>query len=410
MYSNIKNFQWFRLTAKARTAVLLFAAGLASMVTVRPAGAQLSGRCPVVSERSLDSQAYPLLPPDRDYIPDDAVHPPFVSSARRLLSEPELPSAPLDWIQHSLDWTNFILAKFPPQLSEPPERREALLRLDDVLHLEDAPKFDAVERFYRSRIEDAIAEIEKTKVTKSVRIWKLYNHGFFIRTPSVSFTFDIVSGTEQPGFSLSSDQLRRLVAQSDITFISHWHPDHADKRVARLFLDAGKSVFAPPGLWSDDSDFSTRLTYPERDGRQRSIPYVSAGRTGHLEVVTYAGHQGLDVLNNVYLITTNENFTVIHTGDQYAPTPDFSDYKWLDKISTQHQVDVLLVNSWTPSLKRIAEGARPKLLITGHEDEMSHGIAHREGYDQTYDRLFCVPFPYLVMTWGESFSYHANDF
>jgi hypothetical protein len=65
----------------------------------------------------------------------------------------------------------------------------------------------------------------------------------------------------------------RVTAQSDATFISHWHPDHADKRVARMFLDAGKPVFAPPGLWVDDTDFSSRLTYPDRDGQQRKSRY-----------------------------------------------------------------------------------------------------------------------------------------
>jgi hypothetical protein len=98
----------------------------------------------------------------------------------------------------------------------------------------------------------------------------------------------------------------------------------------------------------------------------------------------------------------------MHTGDQYAPTTDFDDYKWIDKVATEHRVDVLLVNAWTPGLARIAKGINPNLIITGHENEMFHGIAHREGYGQTYDRLFCIPFPYLVMTWGERKSYSRN--
>lgn len=345
---------------------------------------------------------------DRDYVPDDAVHPAFVSSARRLLSAPELSDAPSLWIENSLDWVNFILTAYPPKLPEPPERREALLRLDDILHIESAPKKEVVQKYYRQRLDEAITEIEHATVTQGAVVWKLYNHGFFIRTPSASFTFDIVAGTEQPGFELTTDQLHRLTAQSDATFISHWHPDHADKRVARMFLDAGKPVFAPPGLWVDDTDFFSRLTYPDRVGEQRKSRYEFPGKGGYLDIFTYPGHQGLDVLNNVYLVITKEGFIVMHTGDQYAPTPDFDDYRWIDKVATEHRVDILLVNAWTPGLARIAKGINPNLIITGHENEMFHGIAHREGYGQTYDRLFCIPFPYLVMTWGERKSYSRN--
>ena len=46
------------------------------------------------------------------------------------------------------------------------------------------------------------------------------------------------------------------MAQSDATFISHLHGDHANADVARMFLAARKPVIAPEGLWANDAELS----------------------------------------------------------------------------------------------------------------------------------------------------------
>src|SRR6476646_1439941 len=86
--------------------------------------------------------------------------PSFISSPRRLLTAPELTDAPDEWIDRSLQWVNYILRTFPPALEEAPVRRAALIRLDDILHIESAPRKAIVQRYYRERLETAIAEIE----------------------------------------------------------------------------------------------------------------------------------------------------------------------------------------------------------------------------------------------------------
>jgi hypothetical protein len=50
----------------------------------------------------------------------------------------------------------------------------------------------------------------------------------------------------------------------------------------------------------------------------------------------------------------------------------------------------------------------PKLILTGHENEMGHTVDHREDYTQTYNHLFGVPYPFIVMAWGESFLYRKQ--
>jgi L-ascorbate metabolism protein UlaG (beta-lactamase superfamily) len=332
----------------------------------------------------------------------------YTSSPRRALTAPELLDATDEWIGRSLGWANDILDRFAPHVVEHPVRRAALIRLDDVLHIESAPRKPLVQQFYRARIEKAVREIEATRVSSGMRIWKLYNHGFFVRTPSVSLTFDIVPGTSAPGFVVDASLLDRLAHQSDALFISHMHGDHASPAVAKLFLDRRKPVIAPADLWSGQ-EIAARLTYLKRSAAEiHTVPIQSGKQT--LKVMAYPGHQGESVANNVYLITTPEGFTVVHTGDQSGAEGPGSDFDWIAQIGRDRQVDVLMPNCWTTDIKRMARGVNPKLIITGHENEMGHTVDHREDYTQTYNHLFGSRYPFIVMAWGEAYHYSGPTF
>ena len=90
--------------------------------------------------------------------------------------------------------TGNILSDYPPGWPEPAPRRSALLLLDGVLHDVYAPQRPPVQNFFKTLIKKAIDEIEQTKIINGARIWKLYNHGFLVRTKSVTIGFDLVSG------------------------------------------------------------------------------------------------------------------------------------------------------------------------------------------------------------------------
>jgi L-ascorbate metabolism protein UlaG (beta-lactamase superfamily) len=334
----------------------------------------------------------------------DGPHPPFVSNSRRLLAAPELLDAPDEWLDRSLQWIDYIVRNYPPGLVELPQRRPALFRLDEILHIESAPRKTLVQNFYQMRVQHAIEEIENTKVTEGMRIWRTYNQGALVRTPTVSFTFDIVPGTFTPGFSISDEWLKRLVAQSDATFISHRHGDHANKEVARMFLAANKPVIAPEGLWADDADLAKQLTYPER-GIDKVHEIRIQGGSKILKVVSYPGHQGPPVTNNVNYVLTPDGFSVLQTGDQSGDEGPETDFDWLAQIGHYHHTDVLLVDGWANDLHRIVRGVNPELVIPGHENEMSHPVPHREEYTQDYERLFGLHYPFIVMSWGESYLY-----
>ncbi|MCU0245680.1 MAG: hypothetical protein MUC42_03850 [Bryobacter sp.] len=327
---------------------------------------------------------------------------PYLSSDRRALTAPELRDAPDEWIDRSFQWADEIFAAYPPALPEHPVRRAALIRLDDILHIESAPRKPIVQRYYRARIERAVAEIERTRVTEGMRIWKLYNHGWFVRTASVSFVFDIVPGADVPGFTVDSAVLARIADQADALFVSHLHEDHANQDVARLFLDRKKPVVAPEGLWKADA-IASRLLYPQRSVSTVHSLILASGQT--LRFVAYPGHQGPRVTNNVHLVTTPEGFTVVQTGDQSGAEGPGSDFDWIAHIGRDHRVDVLLPNCWTNNIQRVARGVNPRLILTGHENEMGHTVDHREDYTQTYNHLFGSPYPFLVMNWGEGYHY-----
>ncbi len=351
-----------------------------------------------------------LLAGSSSALSQSATTPSFVSSPRRLLTAPELKDAPDEWIDRSLQWADYILQTYPPALTEQPVRRAALIRLDDILHIESAPHKPLVQAFYCERIERAVSNSEQTKVNEGLRVWKLYNHGFLVGSPAVSFAFDIVRGLPEKsgaGFSISTGLVQRLVAQSDALFISHAHGDHADREVVRLFLDAGKPVLAPEGLWADEPDFAKRLTYPKRSIEQVHSVSVQSGKQV-LKVIAFPGHQGSALINNVYFVTTPDGFSVMQTGDQSGAEGPGSDFDWLTQIGRVHKVDVLLPNCWANGLDRILRGVNPALVITGHENEMSHTLDHREDYTQTYNRLFGANNPSIVMGWGETYLYRKQ--
>ena len=328
---------------------------------------------------------------------------PYLSSPRRAFTAPELKDAPDEWIARSFAWADDMFRTYPPAVPEHPARRAALVRLDDILHIQTAPDKPIVQRFFHAQVTRGVEEIEKTTLTRGARLWKIYSHSWIVRTPSVTVAFDLVPGPPRnEGFALPPAVLERLVRQSDVLFISHLHSDHANKAVARMFLQQGKKVVASEGLWKDDPEFAGRLIYPQRSAD--TVHHLTVREGGpKIRYVAYPGHQGKAPINNNHLVITPESFTVMHTGDQSSDDNDWSDFAWISSVGFQHKVDVLLPNCWTTDIQRMARGVNPKLILTGHENEMSHTVDHREDYTQTYNHLFGTAYPFVVMSWGEGY-------
>ena len=306
--------------------------------------------------------------------------------------------------QAMLDLADEALTQWPPQLPEPMERRMALLMIDGVVHYEDAPNYPAVQDFLRSRVNVALQELENAKISKGAIIWKIYNHGFIVRTATVTIGFDLTRARLRnvAGFGLSDEVLARIIRQCDALFISHRHGDHTDEWVAQAFIDQGKPVVAPPDVWSDQP-IHQKITHLKHEAHTlQSLPIQNGKRA--LKVVVYPGHQGKTPCNNS-LVFTPEGMSFAQTGDQSSNSDDFA---WSDQIGQHHRVDVLMPNCWTTDIDRTAKGFDPELIITGHENEMGHTPNHREPFWITYAKLEKVPYPLVLMAWGESFHYQPS--
>lgn len=302
---------------------------------------------------------------------------------------------------HSLSVVESLLRQYPPTLEPSAERRAAFLLLDNVLHDPEAGNRKAVQAFLAERTKVVCTALKETQVTNGARIWKLYNDGFVVRTPSATIAFDIITGKHvgNGSFILPEALVEDFARQCDALFISHLHEDHADLQVVQAFLRNNKPVSVPEGLWKDQP-FGDRLVRLKREAEtEQAIPIRDGD--DRLSVINYPGHQGEMVLNNVVLVTTPDGLTFAQTGDQ----SNNDDFAWIDGVGEKHRVDVLMPNCWAPELPRMIAGFRPSLVIPGHQNELDHTIDHREPYWLDPVRLGKEVSRTVILAWGESYEY-----
>jgi L-ascorbate metabolism protein UlaG (beta-lactamase superfamily) len=303
----------------------------------------------------------------------------------------------------SVDLATEILNRNPPRLAESAERRMALFVLDGSFHEVDAPKRPAIQEFHHARIAKAAEEISTLRVDRGARIWKLYNHGFVVRTSKVTLAFDLsrTGSVGAAGFAVADDVMTRIIDQCDVLFVSHPHYDHIDEWVTGQFLQPGKPVVATTGLWAN-KESNAKITHLRREADTRQTLAIQSGRAT-LDVVVYPGHQGEEA-NNMVLVYTPDGLCFCHTGDQ----ANANDFQWIDHISEHHRVDVLMPNCWTPDIVRMVKGINPAVVIPGHDNELGHIVDQRQAYWQTYDRTVDCTRPVIIMTWGESYLYDRS--
>lgn len=307
----------------------------------------------------------------------------------------------------TLNLADQALRSTPPSVNDPVIRKMAYLMIDNVSHEEKAPLQPAVQDFFHHRIAEAVRQIQTEKVKKGAVIWKLYNHAFVVKTPSVTIGFDIQRGmTGSEDFMLSRQLMQELADAIDILFVSHNHDDHTDMVFAKMLLAQNKPVVTQADIWAGSPIYG-KIMHPERDANQIqkiALPIKNI----ELQIVVYPGHQGADLQNNVYLVYSPEGITFLHTGDQsYA-----ADFSWIDLVGDNHRVDILMINSWSVYPKhRYEKGYRPRLIIPGHENELGHTIDHREPYWLNENRLGNkTDFPWVQMVWGEKYHYLPKNF
>ncbi len=310
-----------------------------------------------------------------------------------------------------LDTVQSIISEFPPRVDEARERGLAKLLMDAVFHEHFAAFRKPPRQFFHKRVYQVINELQNTKVKHGAMIWKVYNMGFIVRTRSVTLAFDLVtgetSGSDQ--FKMNQNEIEQLVAQCDVLFISHWHPDHADLRIAQEFLDNGLPVIAPDQVWQG-KPIHQEIMHMERIPHKKQQLKLD---DQILNVVVYPGHQMKKIINNVVLVTTPEGITIAHTGDQINEGNFMIDFKWIDDVYKHNKVDIMMPNAWTMDILRQVKGFKPKLVMPGHELELGHTVWDRLPYwgdnqylELNYDELKRSKYPVIALIWGESYHYY----
>ena len=290
---------------------------------------------------------------------------------------------------HFLKQIDEALDQFRPDVSNNIMRRQALYNMDAILHNTFYDKSEELKEFMATRVEKVIADL-RTPMDDSMKIYKLYNHGFIARAGGVSVAFDIISA----GGMISDEQLELLVDQCDMMCISHKHPDHAEAKVANLFLSKGKKVYAPDEALPKIEGITRRYKGTGGDLTTEKLSF----KGGDVMLNILHGHQD-DLQNNLYVVTLPGGYTVCQSGDQ----DNVDDVAWL-KTAFQRipQVDVFMIICWNQQLQDTIDGFNPKLVVSGHENEiLYHGIDHREAYWLSYEKFDAIRQPYCLMTWGE---------
>lgn len=298
--------------------------------------------------------------------------------------------------EKTLQLVDALLNENPPSTEQPTlARKSALFLLDGIFHDTRLDGNKTLTAFIDSRLNRILEDMKKP-VTEGMKIYKLYNDGFIVKTKSVTVAFDLYRGGKmKESASLIPDEtMRTIVAQCDIMFLSHNHPDHVDPVVVKMFTDAGKEVVAPTEALAGN-EAVTHIRSEQITDKKYKV------KGGKLKVKILPGHQS-KMMNNIYVVTSPEGFTFAQTGDQYSQ----EDLSWLLDVHKKiPPLDVLMINCWANRLSDTVDGFNPKLVLTGHENELGHTIDHREAYWLSYTKLEDIHKPNCLMTWGEHFWY-----
>ena len=296
---------------------------------------------------------------------------------------------------HMFNLVDEALTENPPVVGAPMARKLALYNLDAMLH---EVKYDNTEpfcNFIDSRIGKVIEDM-KSPVKRGVKIYKIYNDGFVVRTKSANIAFDVVRGACKGQQLLSDEQVDAIVDKCDVLFLSHNHGDHVDKYVVNRFIEAGKPVIAASEILPDLEGVTHYRSESEILDK-----VVKLKSSEELQVKIFPGHQS-PMMCNIYVVTTPDKYTVAHTGDQY----DKNDMEWIAEIKDKApKIDALMINCWSYQIADAIKGFNPRYVLSGHENEMGHTIDHREAFWLTFQKLEPVQHDYVVMSWGEWFSF-----
>ena len=288
-----------------------------------------------------------------------------------------------------------VLQRNPAAADPSPERQLALASLDALVHDTRNDGSPALHAFLDTRVGRVVGDLSRPSSRKGVEVYKLYNDGFVVRTREAVVGFDLC-GTRGKEKYIPDALMRELVSSCDLLLISHRDPDHADRNVVAMASELGIPVYGP-------EDYDNDRVVKVRTEDFSEIRLEGRGG-GSLAAQALPGHQdGLQ--NNIWVVTFPGGYTVAHCGDQYLR----EDLAWLKNASEKlvRPLDVLIIDCWAMEMEETVLGFSPRVVITGHENEMGHTIDHREAFwlSQYKVDALALPVPTVILCWGEGYRF-----
>jgi L-ascorbate metabolism protein UlaG (beta-lactamase superfamily) len=275
----------------------------------------------------------------------------------------------------------------PPGYGNPDIREKSILALDKLLKDDFSRTDRQMKSFYISMMNKVSDEIEDSVSTAT--IWMMYNHGFVIKTPDLTFAFDLVHGYgEWSEIYLPMN----ILSQIKVLFVSHEHEDHYSANIRGIVLSNGGHVIVPSEVsWIGSIGMAAEDT----------ISLMG------LKIKAYFGLHSEP--SRIYEVVNKNGLKFLHTGDNQTST-------YLPDINN---VDVLLLNAWVnesgtesafTGMRNCLTKLNPDLMIPGHIQELGHDYnpnqpASRVPYSWAIDvARNTVSTEVQVMAWGECYS------
>ncbi len=271
-----------------------------------------------------------------------------------------------------------------PQTGDISVREECFGSIDDIIVGTYPPLHPDTEGFFKVMLEKSILEIKYEVVTDGATIWQIYNHGFVVKTPSLTFGFDLKNYFDTEEFF----ELANLI---DVYFISHRHGDHISNGLFGAMIYLNKPIVGP-------AEFN-QVTIGMNAGDSLVI--------ADLMVIAHDGLHSVPVRQ--FEVITPDGLRFLHTGDN-------QDSRTLPDVAN---VDVLMLNAWVndsgtkshiETIPIAIKKIKPKVTLPGHILELGHLTSHhapilyREISDVDDGSLAS---DYCVLAWGER--YHFDN-
>lgn len=238
--------------------------------------------------------------------------------------------------------------------------------------MEDA--FPAL-HYLRAATSDAMTDIRRTKVTRGVAIWFIYNMGYVFKTPTTCFGIDIEGRNTET-----------LAADLDFLLVSHEHADHYHAPLIEAMLARRKPVIT---RW-----FPGTTVVSE-------VKHFDFGDI-HLKVdIGDHHHEQAGQTNNMLMFEVDcgpsaNHALIYHSGDG-------NNYL---KMRPTKPVDVYIPHvAVGMSVPEAINHLKPKLTLVSHVMELGHDIGKwRWSYDHAFGVIKGIPESQAtVLTWGERY-------